>query len=123
MVSKEEYSDEEQSWVDPGHETSCRKVTGQIKIPRLLVDPQLENIKFEDVPEPSSLAFSKNLAQEVQKVFDKEESHRKLLKNFTLNFDKKMAQDSEIESLKVQVEQLRQKLERYHQIEPSSIQK
>ena len=49
----------------------------------------------------------------MQNLFDRNESHRKLIERLSQNFDKKLGQESEIERLKVQVSQLREKLDKF----------
>ena len=41
MLKNEDVLDEEPSWVDQEIEPSNKKIHGSIKIPRLLIDPQL----------------------------------------------------------------------------------
>jgi predicted RNase H-like nuclease (RuvC/YqgF family) len=54
--------------------------------------------------------FSKNLSAEVQNVFDGHWSQRKQLKQFTMDFNKKMGQESEIEKLKLENSRLKSEL-------------
>ena len=106
-VSKEDLiGEEEPSWVDPESEPATRRITGFMKIPSLLVDPQIEKLKFVGENE----TFSKNLSMEIQSIFDKNESRKKLMEKLSKNFDKKINMEQENEQLKSEIAQLKSEL-------------